>query len=29
MEGNTLTLAEQEAEPRLVVETAKEVWGEA
>jgi len=29
MEGNALTLAEQEAKLRLVVETAKEVWGEA
>jgi hypothetical protein len=29
MEGNALTLAEQEAKLRLVVETAQEVWGEA
>ena len=29
MEGNALTLAEQEDKLRLVVETAREVWDEA
>ena len=28
MEGNLLTLADQEAKLRLVAETAKEVWGQ-
>src|SRR5256885_16548881 len=27
VDGNALTLAEQEAKLRLVVETAKEIWG--